>query len=140
LVTHDSGFMVGFAVAATHPKRMSRGGDRCAAARVGPWDQIKPGSGHVAFWLRWKDMERLVAAASASISTVSGTNFPGTRSGLMKVKRQHYAALYAQPGAMRAGFAQFLAFSQMRPKQDVPAQGRLQMRLGLRWRSYIPAL
>jgi len=35
------------------------------------------------------------------------------------VKRQHYAALYAQPGAMRAGFAQFLAFS-----QDAATTGR----------------
>src|ERR1700692_3361637 len=57
-------------------------------------------------WSAWSP------AASASISTASGTNFPGTRKRFDEAKRQHYAALYAQPGAMRAGFAQFLAFSQ----------------------------
>jgi pimeloyl-ACP methyl ester carboxylesterase len=43
-------------------------------------------------------------------------------------KRQHYAALYAQPGAMRAGFAQFLAFSQdAADNRTFLAQGKLQM-------------
>jgi len=59
-------------------------------------------------WSAWSP------AASASISTASGTNFPGPER-FDEAKRQHYAALYAQPGAMGAGFAQFLAFSRMRP-------------------------
>jgi pimeloyl-ACP methyl ester carboxylesterase len=45
-----------------------------------------------------------------------------------EAKRQHYAALYAQPGAMRAGFAQFLAFSQdAADNRTFLAQGKLQM-------------
>ena len=40
-VTHDIGIMVGFAIAATHPERMTR---RVAIDAplpgVGPWDQI----------------------------------------------------------------------------------------------------
>jgi hypothetical protein len=45
-----------------------------------------------------------------------------------EAKRQHYAALYAQPGSMRAGFAQFLAFSQdAADNRTFLAQGKLQM-------------
>ena len=38
--------------------------------------------------------------------------FSATPSRFSEASRQHYAALYAQPGAMRAGFAQFAAFRQ----------------------------
>jgi pimeloyl-ACP methyl ester carboxylesterase len=45
-----------------------------------------------------------------------------------EAKRQHYAALYAQPGAMRASFAQFLAFSQdADDNKTFHAQRKLQM-------------
>jgi pimeloyl-ACP methyl ester carboxylesterase len=45
----------------------------------------------------------------ASIA-VPAQAFPGESA--WKLKRQHYAALYAMPGAIRAGFAQFAAFGQ----------------------------
>jgi hypothetical protein len=35
-----------------------------------------------------------------------------------EAKRQHYAALYAQPGAMRAGFAQGVMRFRVRPPSD----------------------
>ena len=45
-----------------------------------------------------------------------------------EAKRQHYAALYAQPGAMRASFAQFLAFSQdAADNRTFLAQGKFQI-------------
>jgi len=45
-----------------------------------------------------------------------------------EAKRQHYSALYAQPGSMRAAFAQFLAFSQdAADNRTFLAQGKLQM-------------
>ena len=45
-----------------------------------------------------------------------------------EAKRQHYAALYALPGAMRASFAQFLAFRQDAvDNKTFLAQGKLQM-------------
>ena len=85
LVTHDIGIMVGFAVAATHPERVSRWvAIDAPLPGVGPWDQITqdPAMWHLASvvrtWSAWSP------AASASISTASGTNFPGIRSGLMK--------------------------------------------------------
>src|SRR5947209_20239164 len=74
LVTHDIGIMVGFAVAATHPERVSRWvAIDAPLPGVGPWDQITqdPAMWHFGF-----------GGQDASISTASGTNFPGTRSGL----------------------------------------------------------
>jgi pimeloyl-ACP methyl ester carboxylesterase len=45
-----------------------------------------------------------------------------------EAKRQHYAALYAQAGAMRASFAQFLAFTQdAADNSAILAQGKLRM-------------
>src|SRR4051794_14181634 len=85
LVTHDIGIMVGFAVAATHSERVSRW-----VAIDAPLPASDPGSrshgtppcgtlaSGVRTWSAWSP------AASASISTVSGTNFRGNRSGSMK--------------------------------------------------------
>jgi pimeloyl-ACP methyl ester carboxylesterase len=85
LVTHDIGITVGFAVAATHPERVSRWvAIDAPLPGVGPWDQITRDPAMWHFGFGGLDMERLVAAASASISTASGTNFPATGSGLMK--------------------------------------------------------
>ena len=45
-----------------------------------------------------------------------------------EASREHYAALYARPGAMHAGFNQFAAFDQdARDNQAFVAQGRLTM-------------
>ena len=42
--------------------------------------------------------------------------------------REHYARLYARPGAMRAGFAQFVAFDRdARDNQTFLAEGKLAM-------------
>ena len=52
-------------------------------------------------------------AASASTSSISGTTSPPTRThSVSEADRQFYAAAYAQPGAMRAGFEVFRAFEQ----------------------------
>ena len=43
------------------------------------------------------------------------------------MKRQHYAALYAKPGVMRVGFAQFLAFGRdAADNRTFLAMGKLQ--------------
>jgi hypothetical protein len=57
-----------------------------------------------------------------------GTNFPGIGNRFDEAKRQHYAALYAQPGAMRAGFAQFLDFGRdAADNRTFLARGKFQM-------------
>ena len=50
-------------------------------------------------------------AGSASISIASGTSLR-QHARLPGIARVHYAALYAQPGAMHTGFSQFQAFDQ----------------------------
>jgi len=81
LVTHDIGIMVGFAAAAPTRAREQMVAIDAPVPGVGPWDQItqNPAMWHfgtvVRTWSAWSP------AASASISTASGTNYPGTRSG-----------------------------------------------------------
>src|SRR6266852_5371596 len=85
LVTHDIGIMVGFAAVATHPERVSRWvAIDAPLPGIGAWDQITQDPTMWHFGFGGHDMERRSAAASASISTASGTNFPWTRSGSKK--------------------------------------------------------
>ena len=80
----------------------------------------------MALWLRWSFLERLVVGCELFFSTASETIFSWDPKRFDEAKRQHYAALYAQPGAMRAGFAQFLAFSQdAADNRTFLAQGKL---------------
>jgi pimeloyl-ACP methyl ester carboxylesterase len=62
LVTHDIGIMVGYAIAATHPERVSRWvAIDAPLPGVGPWDQIKQDPAMWHFGFGGPDMERLVA-------------------------------------------------------------------------------
>jgi len=109
------------------PERVSDGW-RIARGCPGVWivgsDQTESGYVHLASW--------------------SGHGAPGRRreriyldrfwnelsrtEAIYESKRQHYAALYAQPGAMRAGFAQFLTFGQdAADNRTFLARGKLQM-------------
>jgi len=90
------------------------GGDRRAAARVGLWDQIKQNPAMWHFGFGGPDMERLVAGRERIYLDRFWNELSRDPKRFDEAKRQHYAALYAQPGAMRAGFAQFLTFARMR--------------------------
>jgi pimeloyl-ACP methyl ester carboxylesterase len=62
LVTHDIAIMVGLAVAATHPERVSRWvAIDAPLPGVGPWDQITQDPAMWHFGFGGHDMERLVA-------------------------------------------------------------------------------
>jgi pimeloyl-ACP methyl ester carboxylesterase len=82
----------------------------------------------VAVWLRWSGHGAAGRRPRAHLSRpLLERTFPGPEA-VDEAKRQHYAALFAQPGAMRAGFAQFLAFSQdAADNKTFLAQGKLQM-------------
>ena len=74
------------------------------------------------------DMERLVAGRERIYLDRFWNELSRDQTRFDEAKRQHYAALYAQPGAMRASFAQFLAFSQdAADNRTFLAQGKLQM-------------
>jgi len=112
-VTHDIGVMVGFAVAAIYPERVSRWvAIDAPLPGIGPWDQITEDPAMWHFGFGGQDMERLVAGRERIYLDRFWNELSQDPKRFDQAKRQHYAALYAQPGAMRASFAQFLAFGQ----------------------------
>lgn len=129
LVTHDIGIMVGFAVAAACPARVGRWvAIDAPLPGVGPWDQIKQDPAMWHFGFGGQDMERLVAGRERIYLDRFWNELSRDRTRFDEAKRRHYAALYAQPGAMRASFAQFLAFNQdAADNRTFLAQGKLGM-------------
>jgi len=129
LVTHDIGNMVGFAFAAQHPERVKRLVLIDAPLPgVGPWEEILK---HPLLWhfrFGGPDMERLVAGRERIYLDRFWNEFSATPSRFSEAARDHYAALYALPGAMHAGFAQFAAFDQDAiDNQAFLAKGKLTM-------------
>ena len=129
LVTHDIGNMVGFAFAAQHPERVKRFVLIDAPLPgVGPWEEILK---HPLLWhfrFGGPDMERLVAGRERIYLDRFWNEFSADPRRFSEAARAHYAALYALPGAMHAGFAQFAAFDQDAiDNQAFLAQGKLPM-------------
>ena len=113
LVTHDIGNMVGFAFAAGHRDRVGRFVLMDAPIPgVGPWEEILKNPLLWHFRFGGPDMERLVAGRERIYLDRFWNEFSAKPERFTEASRQHYAALYAMPGAMHAGFAQFAAFDQ----------------------------
>ena len=113
LVTHDIGNMVGYAFAAEHRDRVTRFVLMDAPLPgVGPWDDILKNPLLWHFRFGGPDMERLVAGRERIYLDRFWNEFSASPARFSEASRVHYAALYAQPGAMHAGFAQFAAFDQ----------------------------
>src|SRR3954447_8631961 len=129
LVTHDIGNMVGYAFAAQHPERVTRFVIMDAPLPgVGPWEEILKNPLLWHFRFGGPDMERLVAGRERIYLDRFWNEFSADPKSFGEASREHYAKLYAQPGAMRAGFAQFAAFDQdARDNQAFLAAGKLAM-------------
>ena len=113
LVTHDIGNMVGYAFAASYRERVTKFVLIDAPLPgVGPWDEILKNPLLWHFRFGGPDMERLVAGRERIYLDRFWNEFSATPSRFTEASRKHYAALYARPGAMHAGFAQFAAFDQ----------------------------
>lgn len=113
LVTHDIGNMVGFAFAAAHPERTKRFVLIDAPVPgVGPWEEILKNPLLWHFRFGGPDMERLVAGRERIYLDRFWNEFSATPARFTETSREHYAKLYALPGAMHSGFAQFAAFDQ----------------------------
>jgi pimeloyl-ACP methyl ester carboxylesterase len=113
LVTHDIGNMVGFAFAALHPERVSRFVVIDAPIPgVGPWEEILKNPLLWHFRFGGPDMERLVAGRERIYLDRFWNDFAADPRRITDETREHYAALYALPGAMHSGFAQFATFDQ----------------------------
>ncbi len=113
LVTHDIGNMVGFAFAVQYPHRVRRFMPIDAPIPgVGPWDEIVKNPLLWHFRFGGPDMERLVAGRERIYLDRFWNEFSANPGRFTEEAREHYAKLYALPGAMHSGFMQFAAFDQ----------------------------
>jgi pimeloyl-ACP methyl ester carboxylesterase len=113
LVTHDIGNMVGYAFAAEHPDRVTKFVIMDAPLPgVGPWDDIIKSHALWHFSFYGPDAERLVKGRERIYLDRFWNEFSADPKNFDKASREHSAKLYAQPGAMHAGFEQFKAFDQ----------------------------
>jgi pimeloyl-ACP methyl ester carboxylesterase len=113
VVAHDIGNMVAFAFAAQHPERVGKFVLIDAPVPgVGPWEEILKNPLLWHFRFGGPDMERLVAGRERIYLDRFWNEFSADPAHFDEASRQHYAALYAMPGAMHSGFAQFAAFDQ----------------------------
>jgi len=129
LVTHDIGNMVGYAFAAENRDRVRRFVLMDAPVPgVGPWEEILKNPLLWHFRFGGPDMERLVAGRERIYLDRFWNEFSATPAKFSEASRQHYAVLYARPGAMHSGFEQFKAFDQdARDNQAFLAAGKLTM-------------
>jgi pimeloyl-ACP methyl ester carboxylesterase len=130
LVTHDIGNMVGYAFAVQYPERTTRFVLIDAPVPgIGPWEEVLKSPLLWHFRFGGPDMERLVAGRERIYLDRFWNEFSATPSRFTEASRQHYAKLYALPGAMHAGFAQFAAFDQdaLDNKALLAARGKLGM-------------
>ncbi|RZF66530.1 alpha/beta hydrolase [Sphingomonas populi] len=129
LVTHDIGNMVGYAFAAEHRDRIKRFILMDAPLPgIGPWEEILKNPLLWHFRFGGPDMERLVAGRERIYLDRFWNEFSASPAKFSEASRQHYARLYAAPGAMHAGFAQFAAFDQDAiDDKAFLAQGKLTM-------------
>src|SRR5205823_11056762 len=128
VVAHDIGNMVAYAYAAMYPDKVDRLVVMDAPIPgIEPWNTIllSPGVWHFNF--HGPDAERLVAGRERIYFDRIWNDFTGDPSEPDDATRNFFAATYAQPGGMRAGFAQFAAFSTDATDNKVFEQVKLTM-------------
>jgi len=129
VVAHDIGNMVAYAFAAQYPDRVVRLVVMDAPLPgIGPWDEIVRSHALWHFSFGGPDAERLVAGRERIYLDRFWNEFSADPKKFSEASRVHYAALYARPGAMHAGFAQFAAFDQdARDNQAFASAAKLTM-------------
>jgi pimeloyl-ACP methyl ester carboxylesterase len=128
VVAHDIGNMVAYAYAATYPDKVERLVVMDAPIPgIEPWSEIllNPGVWHFNF--HGPDAERLVAGRERIYFDRIWNDFTADPSKPDEATRNFFTATYAQPGGMRAGFAQFTAFSQDAKDNKIFEQVKLTM-------------
>lgn len=125
VIGHDIGNMVAFAFVAQYPTRVKKFVLMDAPIPgVGPWDEILKSPLLWHFNFRGPDVERLVAGRERIYLDRFYNEFSAHPAKWTEAARNHYAQLYAQPGAMHAAFEQFGAFSQdAKDNQSLLASG-----------------
>jgi pimeloyl-ACP methyl ester carboxylesterase/quinol monooxygenase YgiN len=128
VVAHDIGNAVAYAYAAMYPEKVERLVVLDAPIPgIEPWNEIllDPRVWHFNF--HGPDAERLVAGRERIYLDRIWNDFTGNPSEPDEITRNFFAATYAQPGGMRAGFAQFTAFSQDATDNKILEQVKLTM-------------
>jgi pimeloyl-ACP methyl ester carboxylesterase len=130
VVAHDIGNMVAFAFVIQYPARVKKLVMMDAPVPgIGPWEEILKSPLLWHFNFRGPDVERLVAGRERIYLDRFYNEFSADPSKWSEAARNHYAAIYARPGAMHAAFAQFAAFGQdAKDNQELlGARGKLTM-------------
>ena len=129
LVTHDIGNMVGYALAAQFPTRVTRWVVIDAPLPgIGPWDEILRSPALWHFNFRGPDVERLVQGRERIYLDRFWNELSADPKAIDEATRRHYAEFYARPGAMHSAFNQFAAFAQdAADNRALAAQGKLTM-------------
>jgi pimeloyl-ACP methyl ester carboxylesterase len=129
LVTHDIGNMVGYALAAQFPARVTRWVVIDAPLPgIGPWDEILRNPVLWHFNFRGPDVERLVKGRERIYLDRFWNELSAHPKSIGEATRRHYARLYARRGAMHSAFNQFAAFTQDAIDNKVlAAKGKLAM-------------
>jgi pimeloyl-ACP methyl ester carboxylesterase len=128
VVAHDIGNMVAYAYAALYPDKVERLVVMDAPIPgIEPWNEILQSPGVWHFNFHGPDAERLVAGRERIYFDRIWNDFTGDRGKPDEATRNFFTATYAQPGGMRAGFAQFAAFSQDAKDNKVFEQVKLPM-------------
>ena len=126
VVSHDIGIMVAYAYAALYPDKVERLVVMDAPLPgIAPWDDIIKDHKlwHFSFW--GPDEDRLVQGRERIYLDRIWNDFGASPTQPDELTRKFYAAQYAKPGAMHAGFEHFKAFSQDAEDNKVFARTKL---------------
>jgi len=112
LVTHDIGDMVGYALAAQYPARITKWVVIDAPMPgIGPWDEIIKSPLLWHFNFRGPDVDRLVKGRERIYLDRFYNELSANPKAIDEATRRHYARLYARPGNMHYAFEQFATFN-----------------------------
>jgi pimeloyl-ACP methyl ester carboxylesterase len=112
LVTHDIGDMVGYALAAQYPDRITKWVVIDAPLPgIGPWDEIIKSPLLWHFNFRGPDVDRLVKGRERIYLDRFYNELSANPKAIDEATRNHYAKLYARPGNMHYAFEQFATFN-----------------------------
>ena len=128
VIGHDIGTMVAFAYASRYPQQTDRLVVMDAPVPgIPPWNEIVRSPMLWHFDFGGPDAERLVAGRERIYLDRFWNEFAGDPSKVDEATRQHYAKLYARPGAMHAAFAQFRSIRQDAVDNEASMKTRLTM-------------
>jgi pimeloyl-ACP methyl ester carboxylesterase len=130
LVTHDIGNMVGYALAAQFPDRITKWVVIDAPLPgIGPWDEILKSPLLWHFNFRGPDVDRLVKGRERIYLDRFWNELSADPKTIDEQTRRHYARIYARPGAMHAAFEQFATFNtkDVADNKAFQAKGKLTM-------------